>query len=152
MSEITEQTQQQPETKSEIKTKNPFTIALHIALVIFLSTVQFIYTKFEYLLLKVVESLQSIYKKQQIQNIVNDANETYVNLKMDEKLNEMKKTIQSKYQLTLETLKNYLIDFGTYLKNWTEKSQQELVKLIPKNFYSQLTTFSKNYFKILKTE
>jgi hypothetical protein len=147
------ETKQTPtETTTEIKTKNPLTIALHLALVIFLSTVQFIYSKFEYLLLLVVESLQSFYKKQEIQNIVNDANETYVQLKMDEKLNEVKNTLQSKYQFILETLKQKLIDFGTYLKNWTEKSQQELVKLIPKSFYSQLSTFSKNYFKMLKSE
>ena len=102
--EQTIEQQQEKANKEEITTKvntiqmkDILTILLQITLVITLSIIQYIYTNINTLWNDSFKKLKSFYEKESIQKYVKDANETYTKIGFEEKIDNLKKSINEKY-------------------------------------------------------
>jgi predicted Holliday junction resolvase-like endonuclease len=72
-------------------------ILFQVTLVITISVLQFVFSKLQMIWNFAKEKLLSFYKKKEIEKYVNEANETYSNLNMENHLKVLKESLNEKF-------------------------------------------------------
>eukprot|EP01080_Neovahlkampfia_damariscottae_P003486 gene3486-6135_t len=136
---IVEKEEKVEKTKENFSVKSVLVIILQVAFVITFSVLKYLYLKLESVWKNTTEKAKKIYEKEEVQKYVQDANETFENLNLSQKYDELKNTAQTK----LKSNKNDLVEFY-------ENSRKKLIKLVQSNSF--LNTYSEKYFKAIKSE